>query len=229
MTTPHRSHTGGKPVTDLTVARVTHRGALLLRADVLGVPAATMTDPAVQHRVLTDADGAPLSLRAAADGDEGTFDGYACVWDVTDAYGTRFRRGTFVNGGLDGDPYALLWMHDPTKVLGLFYAAEDDHGLHITGRWDDTPEGQTARARARSGSAPGLSVGFVPVMVDPDDSDTFTSARLVETSQITARMAAVPGASLIGARGTGTPAPGHARDELRRAAAILALNPVHRP
>lgn len=140
-----------------------------------------------------------LSLRVG-ESDEGTFDGYACVWDTEDSYGTRFLRGCFTAGGLDQLPYALLWMHDPTLVLGLFYAAEDSHGLHVTGRWDDTQAGQDARARARSGSAPELSVGFVPIGTSPDDDRAFTVCRLVETSQITARMASVPGASLVGVR-----------------------------
>jgi HK97 family phage prohead protease len=133
---------------------------------------------------------------AAADG---TFEGYACVWDVVDSYGTTFKRGSFVEGGLDQGEYALLWMHDPTQVLGAFTAREDNHGLLISGGWDDTPEGQTARVRAKR-SAPGLSVGFVPIGVDPDDENAFTSARLVETSQITLRMASVPGASITKAR-----------------------------
>lgn len=135
-----------------------------------------------------------------ADLTEGTFDGYACVWDVLDAYGTRFRRGAFLAGGLDQAPYALLWMHNPPEPLGIFTALEDEHGLRIAGRWDDTTDGARARARAQSGSAPGLSVGFVPMGTDPEDSSTFTVCKLVETSQITARMAAVPGASLVGVR-----------------------------
>lgn len=140
-----------------------------------------------------------LELRADTD-DEGTFDGYACVWDVEDSYGTKFRRGCFVAGGLDGLAYALLWMHQPWEPGGIFYAAEDDHGLHITGRWDLTQLGGDMRVRAQSGSAPGLSVGFVPLGVDADDSSVFTVCKLVETSQITARMAAVPGAALVGVR-----------------------------
>lgn len=168
-----------------------------------------------------------LELRADT-GDEGTFDGYACVWDVRDSYGTSFRRGSFAQGGLDTLPYALLWMHQPDVVYGTFFAIEDDHGLHVVGRWDDTPDGQAGRARAQSGSAPGLSVGFVPIGTDPDDSTVFTSCRLVETSQITARMAAVPGAELVGVR----KAPELADTEARAAAAatvarLRLLTPVH--
>lgn len=143
-----------------------------------------------------------LDLRAAAaDAAAATFEGYACVWDVIDSYGTTFAPRCFSAGGLDADPYPLVWMHDPDKVLGTFTATEDARGLLIRGAWDDTVRGRDARAQARSGSAPGLSVGFVPIMVDPNDENRFTQVRLVETSQIVARMAAVPGASIHTARG----------------------------
>lgn len=139
-----------------------------------------------------------LTVRAKDD-EEGTFEGYGCVWDVVDTYGTTFRRGCFTEGGLDAGDYALLEMHDPTKVIGAFTAKEDDHGLFIAGAWDDTTAGRDARVKGRR-SAPGLSVGFVPIGVDPEDDSAFTSARLVETSQITLRMASVPGASITSAR-----------------------------
>lgn len=152
-------------------------------------------------RTLVDAAGEELSLRAAAASEAGTFEGYAVLWDVVDSYGTTFARGSFGAGGLDTDPYALLRMHDPLAAIGVFTAREDERGLYITGGWDDDAEGQAARAKARSGSMPELSVGFVPLMVDPDDENRFTQVRLVEVSQITRRMASVPGAAFASARG----------------------------
>jgi HK97 family phage prohead protease len=139
-----------------------------------------------------------LTVRADDKG-ASTFEGWAVMWGVVDSYGTTFKRGSFIEGGLDQGEYALLWMHDPMRPIGAFAAEERDKGLWIEGGWDDTPEGQAARVRARR-SAPGLSVGFVPIGVDPDDQDTFTSARLVETSQITLRMASVPGAAITASR-----------------------------
>lgn len=199
----------------------------------------------VQTRTLVDASGAPISLRAAAASDTGVFDGYAVLWDVLDAYGTTFAPACFGAGGLDSDLYALLAMHDPTEVIGTFTAKEDDTGLWIAGGWDDTPEGSTARKRAGSGSAPELSVGFVPLMLDPDDENRFTQTRLVEVSQITRRMGAVPGAAFASVRAqiprgrpgeVGNDDPGEGRlgdgseDELtaRAAAALLELLPVRR-
>lgn len=178
------------------ICRVCARDAEQIRARTVVTRA--VGDVPILERRLLDPTGQPLDLRAQAEA--GTAEGYACVWDVVDSYGTTFAPRCFSAGGLDGGDYALLWMHDPASPIGVFRAAEDDHGLLIRLKWDKTAGGEDARQRAISGSAPGLSVGFRPLMVDPDDTNRFTQAGLVETSQITARMASVPGASITAAR-----------------------------
>lgn len=132
---------------------------------------------------------------------DGVFEGYANLWDVTDSYGTRFLQGAFRSGGLDDKPYALLWMHDPTHVVGTFTAREDERGLRIEGRFAATERGQEARALAQMGAAPELSVGFSRQQTLADDETGIVSAELVEVSLITARMASTPGAALTGVRG----------------------------
>lgn len=154
--------------------------------------------PTFETRAAARVEMKGIDLRASAS--DGTFEGYGCVFDVVDSYGTHFVRGCFETGGLDERLYALLWMHDPTLPGATFTAREDDHGLFIEGQFDDTQLGQDMRTRAKSGSAPELSVGFIWRDSDPDDESAITSARLVETSQITARMAAVPGAQLSAVR-----------------------------
>lgn len=151
-------------------------------------------------RSLLTATGEALSIRAQAEAG-GTFEGYACLWDTVDTYGTTFARQSFSAGGLDSDPYPLLMMHNRDRAVGIFTAKEDELGLYVKGAWDDDADGQSARAKARSGSMPELSVGFVPLMVDPADEDRFTQVRLVEVSQITRRMGSVPGAGFAAARG----------------------------
>lgn len=166
------------------------------------------TTPALTlaSRTLVKRDGTPVSLRdAAAEGAPGTFEGYACLWDVVDAYGTRFAPGAFTAGGLDGEPYALLWMHDPYEPRGVFTAVEDEVGLYVTGSWDQSPDGQAARAAASSGSAPEMSVGFIARTLDEADENRFTGCELVEVSQVTRRMAAVPGAAFSEVRGVVRP------------------------
>jgi HK97 family phage prohead protease len=142
-----------------------------------------------------------------ADGEDGTFEGVGCRYGVVDSYGTTFHPGVFKKGLRGG--YALLFMHNPSQPVGTFTAEERGDHLFISGRYDDTVAGRDARTMARSGSAPELSVGFV--RTDLPDWKTLAalpeeeykeklrnirSARLVEVSQITARMAAVPGSKL---------------------------------
>lgn len=143
-----------------------------------------------------------------ADNEDGTFDGVACAYGKKDSYGTTFHPGVFKRG-IDKGDYAYLWMHSPYEPIGTFRADEQANLLHIAGAYDQTTEGQDARARARSGSARELSVGFVRTDLPPWEKlaamtdeeranvlENITSARLVEVSQITARMAAVPGSKL---------------------------------
>ncbi|MFD5058249.1 HK97 family phage prohead protease [Streptomyces sp. NPDC058394] len=142
------------------------------------------------------------------EGQDGTFDGVACQYGKKDSYGTTFHPGVF-RRGIDKGSYAYLFMHSPYDPIGTFRADEQTNHLHIAGAYDDTQSGRDKRAMARSGSARELSVGFVRTdlpewkklaeMGDEDRADVLEnirSARLVEVSQITARMAAVPGSKL---------------------------------
>jgi HK97 family phage prohead protease len=139
---------------------------------------------------------------------DGTFEGVACQYGKKDSYGTTFQPGVFKRG-IDKGSYAYLFMHSPFDPIGTFRADEQSNLLHIAGAYDDTQSGRDKRAMARSGSARELSVGFVRTdlpdwkklaeMSDEDRDETLNnirSARLVEVSQITARMAAVPGSKL---------------------------------
>ncbi|MFJ5802686.1 HK97 family phage prohead protease [Streptomyces decoyicus] len=147
-----------------------------------------------------------IELRVGEGGD-GTFEGLACRYNVVDSYGTTFHARAF-RKGLKGS-YAMLFMHSPMQPVGTFIADERDDGLYISGRYDDTAAGRDARTMARSGSAPELSVGFIRTDLPTWDKldqmgdderkdvlDNIRGARLVEVSQITARMAAVPGSKL---------------------------------
>jgi HK97 family phage prohead protease len=142
------------------------------------------------------------------EGSDGTFAGYACRYGKKDSYGTTFHPGVF-RKGVDKQDYALLFMHSPYQPVGTFRAEERSDHLWIEGRYDDTAAGRDARVMARSGSARELSVGFVRTdlpdwkklyeLGDEERAEmleNIRSARLVEVSQITARMAAVPGSKL---------------------------------
>lgn len=153
-----------------------------------------------ETRLATPAASGGIDLRAAAASESGEFEGYLCRFNVTDSYGTHFVPGCFERGGLDEALYALLWMHDPYLPGATFTATEDSEGLFIKGAYDDTQQGQDMRVRAKSGSAPELSVGFVWLDSDENDENAITKARMVEGSQITARMASVPGSQISAVR-----------------------------
>jgi HK97 family phage prohead protease len=151
------------------------------------------------------------------------FQGWACRNNVIDAYGTEFAPGSWDAGGLDAELYALCWMHDPTEPVGVFRANDQPEGLNIQGWWDDTAAGRDARTKARSRSAPELSVGFRQAIFDDDKPNRIIACKLVEVSQITARMAAVPGSELTDARSTSAPT------ALQVARARLRLRTVEYP
>lgn len=181
-----------------------------------------MTAPtlaSVQTRVIPSGQ---LTIRAASDGD-GSFEGWANLFGAVDTYGTHWRPGSWRAGGLDDQPYALLWMHDPRVVLGYFTAEERDLGLWIAGAFDSTPEGQAGRARALSGSAPELSVGFGQAITADDDPTAFIACELMEVSQITARHASSPGAAITAARSKQDQARARARQaQIARAKLLLS-------
>lgn len=141
-----------------------------------------------------------LAVRSEPEGDAPHFEGWACRHDTVDAYGTEFAPGCWAAGGLDGEAYALCWMHDPTEPVGVFRAEDRGEGLWVRGWWDDTQAGRDARTKGLTGSAPELSVGFRQAIFDDENKRRIVAVRLVEVSQITARMAAVPGSEFTSAR-----------------------------
>jgi HK97 family phage prohead protease len=162
--------------------------------------------PEILHPALRTIDTAKIEYRSFlmtrdAIKDDGTFEGMASAFGIVDSYGTQWRAGSWVRGGLKPDNlYALLFMHSPYDPVGVFGGEEREDGLWIAGQFDETDEGIRARIRAKSGSAAELSVGFILRDTDPDDESIFTSTELVEVSQITRNFAAQPGAALTAVR-----------------------------
>jgi HK97 family phage prohead protease len=194
------------------------------RSQQLYEPPSLVLPPGLHVRTVQD-----VHMRAEAPPDRpgtlGSFDGYACRWGVQDTYGTTFLRGCFETAGLDADPYPFLWLHSPYDVLGAFTAAEDAEGLRIAGWWDDTPLGQQARARALSGSAPELSVGFGSCAFRDEAETELVAVQLREVSQVTLRWASQPGAALAGVRTSSDPGALEAKAAAAAAALRLATAP----
>lgn len=103
---------------------------------------------------------------AGADGDAGSFEGYASVFGTIDSYGDTIERGAYT----DTIPQFLTrgfigWGHDWNEPIGIVTsAAEDGKGLFIQGQFHSDPDAQKFRMRAnervQAGKFMGLSIGY---------------------------------------------------------------------
>lgn len=99
-------------------------------------------------------------------GADGTFMGYASVFDAVDSHKETVEKGAFkaslekwrVKGGAP----AMLWMHDPTMPIGIWIAmAEDSRGLVVQGKLAlGTQKGREAYELLKMKALTGLSIGY---------------------------------------------------------------------
>jgi HK97 family phage prohead protease len=105
---------------------------------------------------------APPSL-AAVDA-EGTFEGYASVFNIPDTGRDIVMPGAFTHSlakrGLRG--VKLLWQHEPAQPLGTWLALKEDaRGLKVRGRLNlEVARARELLALMREGAVDGLSIGF---------------------------------------------------------------------
>jgi uncharacterized protein len=105
---------------------------------------------------------APARLTSVAE--DGSFSGYASLFDRVDLAKDRVRRGAFrpslAQRGAAG--IRMLWQHDAAEPIGIWLAmAEDERGLAVRGRLAATvARAQEAKALLRDGALDGLSIGF---------------------------------------------------------------------
>ncbi len=97
--------------------------------------------------------------------DEGTFEGFASVFDHVDSVGDVVRRGAFAKALKSGRVTPLIWEHqanDPRAYVGeVVEARETDEGLAIKGRFDlDTEHGTAAYRQVKGRRVEGLSIGY---------------------------------------------------------------------
>jgi HK97 family phage prohead protease len=103
---------------------------------------------------------------AGADGQAGSFEGYASVFGTVDSYGDTIDPGAYT----DTIPQFLQrgfisWGHDWNLPIGIVTAArEDAKGLFISGNFHSDAEAQKYRVRAServaAGKFMGLSIGY---------------------------------------------------------------------
>jgi len=101
--------------------------------------------------------------------DDGTFYGYASVFDVVDTQGEEVVRGAFQKS-IDkwmqrGKFPKMLWQHDMRRPIGVWeQLTEDATGLFVKGRLLlDVRAGKEAYSLLKAGVVDGLSIGFVTV------------------------------------------------------------------
>lgn len=107
---------------------------------------------------------APVDLQPEG---EGLVAGYAATTeDIPDRYGDVIARGAFRETLADharrGTTPALLWGHDPSRVVGRWVSMEEDaQGLFVRGQLNlKSNEGREAFEHLRAGDSTGLSIGY---------------------------------------------------------------------
>jgi uncharacterized protein len=101
-------------------------------------------------------------------GDEGTFSGYAAVFNNTDLGGDIIAPGAFTKSIKENPRVPVLWSHDTREVIGINKEVKEDSvGLHVSGQLIlDVQRAKEARFLVKEGAVKGLSIGYDPVVVD---------------------------------------------------------------
>ena len=94
------------------------------------------------------------------------FTGYASVFGKLDSQNEIVAPGAFARTlkqwRQQGRAPAMLWMHDPTQPIGIWFAIkEDSNGLAVEGRLATaTQKGREAYELLKLGALTGLSIGY---------------------------------------------------------------------
>lgn len=95
----------------------------------------------------------------------GQFEGHGSIFGIRDRGGDTVMPGAFkkslatrkAEGGLP----MMLWMHDPSKVAGVWLEMEEDaDGLYVKGELADTELGREMRTLLNMKAVRGLSIGY---------------------------------------------------------------------
>lgn len=127
--------------------------------------------------------------------EDGIFEGYASVFNVTDQGNDIVAPGAFAESlgkvFQSGKKPKMLWQHDPSEVIGVWDEMhEDERGLFVKGRLlKDVAKGRDALALLRAKAIDGMSIGYRTVeSVLEGASDSIrrlTKLDLMEVSLVT--------------------------------------------
>lgn len=108
-----------------------------------------------------DLKGLTLDEKREPDQD-GSFEGYASVFDVVDQGLDVVSRGAFRKSIGSGRPVKMLWQHDQSQPIGVFEEIrEDEKGLFVKGRiLREVQKGREAMALMRAGAIDSMSIGY---------------------------------------------------------------------
>jgi HK97 family phage prohead protease len=103
---------------------------------------------------------AAFELKAAPD-EDGTFEGYASVFDVVDLGLDSVAPGAFAKSLTERKP-KMLWQHRMEEPIGVWdVVREDDKGLFVKGRLlKELQRGREAIALLKAGAIDGMSIGY---------------------------------------------------------------------
>ena len=134
----------------------------------------------------------PMELRALEE--DGRISAYAAtfgnVYDVGFGVKETIERGAFTKTLKENHTRPILWQHDISAPIGVETAAyEDDHGLLVEGQLNlEVQQAREARSLALQGAITGISMGFIPIKKDLDDTANVVRQRevkLMEWSLVT--------------------------------------------
>lgn len=104
--------------------------------------------------------------------EDGTFSGYASVFNVLDSQKDIIANGAFKRTlEKRNADIKLLWQHKLDEPIGVFLnIKEDSHGLFVKGKLLlDVTRAKEAYSLLKSGAINGMSIGYSVVLADYDD------------------------------------------------------------
>lgn len=105
----------------------------------------------------------PCAFEIKALSADGTFEGYASVFNNVDSQRDRVHKGAFSTSIKQRDkPVQLLWQHQWEKPIGVITALyEDARGLYMKGKLLlEVEQAREAYALMKAGVVRGLSIGY---------------------------------------------------------------------
>jgi len=94
--------------------------------------------------------------------EDGTFEGYASVFDVVDLGMDVVAPGAFSKSLGSGRRVKMLWQHSMSDPIGVWdEVREDQRGLYVKGRLlKEVQRGREAMALLKAGAIDGMSIGY---------------------------------------------------------------------